>query len=469
MLTEHQQEVFKKALEILSNQDRLLIKGSAGVGKTFLVSELIKELKKFSNPLVYCTAPTHKAVAVLKEKMTIPGVELLTTHSALKLKRVIDFKTGNVSFKPNFTPNNPPLRGVKYLIVDEASMLPLSMVLDIEEHATKNNCKVIFLGDEKQLNPVGEEDSPVFVGKPTIVMKDSWDGVGIVVKENEKTIVIVKEQYPTLELTEIVRQQEGNPIIHLSRNLNLIDKNKPEKTEIGGYLFTEDQNKILETLAAVNGTDELKYLSFTNADVDAVNNAVRRRIYGNPAKIELGESLIFNAPYGDNFYTNQEIVVEKLAIKEKTFKYLVDEFGPPESKFKEVVLKYYSINAVKKYEVDFKEELSWDFEAIESAEEDDTIRVIHEDSEEIFRKVCNEIKNCAKANEISWIEYYNFVEQFADIKYNHAITVHKSQGSTFKQVIVNIPNININRNKKERDRLLYTAVTRASNLLILYK
>lgn len=43
------------------------------------------------------------------------------------------------------------------------------------------------------------------------------------------------------------------------------------------------------------------------------------------------------------------------------------------------------------------------------------------------------------------------------------------QGSTYKQVIVNIQNVNINKNQKEHNRLLYTAVTRASELLILYK
>ena len=73
------------------------------------------------------------------------------------------------------------------------------------------------------------------------------------------------------------------------------------------------------------------------------------------------------------------------------------------------------------------------------------------------------------AKVIDWKDYYDFKEGFADMKYNHAITVHKSQGSTYKQAIVNIKNIGLNKNKTERTRLLYTAVTRASKLLILYK
>lgn len=42
------------------------------------------------------------------------------------------------------------------------------------------------------------------------------------------------------------------------------------------------------------------------------------------------------------------------------------------------------------------------------------------------------------------------------------------QGSTYKQAIVNVKNINLNKNKTEKERLFYTAVTRAAQLLILY-
>lgn len=42
------------------------------------------------------------------------------------------------------------------------------------------------------------------------------------------------------------------------------------------------------------------------------------------------------------------------------------------------------------------------------------------------------------------------------------------QGSTYEKVIVNVRDVNKNRNQVEKQRLLYTAVTRASELLILY-
>ena len=42
------------------------------------------------------------------------------------------------------------------------------------------------------------------------------------------------------------------------------------------------------------------------------------------------------------------------------------------------------------------------------------------------------------------------------------------QGSTYEKVIINIKNCMLNTDTNERDKLLYTAITRASNLVILY-
>jgi len=48
------------------------------------------------------------------------------------------------------------------------------------------------------------------------------------------------------------------------------------------------------------------------------------------------------------------------------------------------------------------------------------------------------------------------------------MTVHKSQASTYHTVILDVKDAMKDRDTKERQRLLYTAVTRASNNLILY-
>jgi ATP-dependent exoDNAse (exonuclease V) alpha subunit len=429
-LTPHQQEKLGDSLDILKVGKRLLITGSAGVGKTFMVNELVKALRKTmsSSRKIVISAPTNKAVSVVKGKVEeLDNLEFATVHSSLKIKRNVNFRTGVVTFKPYYSEKYPPLKGVGALIIDEGSMLNKELMKYVEEHATKNRCVVIFIGDKKQLPPIGEDISPVFTA-----------------------------DYPEVELTQIIRQGEGNPIISLSRDLNRIGLKKTERIESTGYMFSNDQNQVIETLAAVNGTDELKYLAWTNKEVNLINTIVRQRIYGaNPAKIEVGETLIFNEPYNEEYFTNEEVKVRTTHARKKEFFYpsgSVPGAFDKQTTYNPIELEYYSVNLRGGND-----------------KQDENIIIIHENSQADYDKLLKNLATMCKSRIITWIDYYKFKEKFADTNYNHAITVHKSQGSTYKQAIVNVSNLKMNRKESERMKLLYTAVTRASDLLILYK
>ncbi|ALN97317.1 hypothetical protein BOX09_gp74 [Flavobacterium phage Fpv1] len=430
-LTSHQSEVLSSALEILETSKRLLIKGSAGVGKTFMVDELLKVLSKTipKYKSIYCSAPTNKAVSVLAGKITekedAKNLSLITIHSALKIGMVTDKNTGIKSFKPLIS-NNPkymPLVGVALLIIDESSMIGEEMLGWIEEHATINKTTVIFLGDEAQINPVKEEESPVFL-----------------------------QGYPEVELTEIIRQGEGNPIITLSRNMSAMWDLQGRTVDNKGFVYTTDEDRIINELATINGSDELKYLAWENKEVDKINTLVREKIYTNPAKIELGESLIFDEPY-QTYFTNQEIKVDKLDIVDMVFNVMMEE-SP--MKVNVVTLKTYVING-KQVDEWNDGKLVWK-----------GIFIIHEDAEKQLNAVLTLMKYSCLNKKLKWTSKNAFEDRFAKVKYNHAITVHKSQGSTYKQAILNVGNINRNPSQKEKTRLFYTGITRASDLLILY-
>jgi len=69
-----------------------------------------------------------------------------------------------------------------------------------------------------------------------------------------------------------------------------------------------------------------------------------------------------------------------------------------------------------------------------------------------------------------WDFYYlYFIDQFAQINYGNAITTHRSQGSTYPRVYVDLIDIiKCNTIRKEGYQCLYTAVTRAAHNLDLY-
>ena len=366
---------------------------------------------------IMCSAPTHKALSVIRTKVKVDEVKFTTIHSALHYRSITDKQTGERVFKSVPNKNWPPLNHIDYWVIDEASMVDSNMVQTIEECALAQNTTVIFVGDGKQINPVGEDDSPIF-----------------------------HQDYAEVELTEIIRQGEGNPIIYLSRNLSRIwdktplvinsDEGQPE-----GYLYTQNLAKIIEELAKVNGTDEFKYLAWSNREVDKINALVRHRIYGDyPAKIELGESIVFDAPYGD-YNTNEVVKVEDLYKYTKTETVILAD-NLKEKVTEEVKFVVYCINK--------------------------NILVLDDSSLPLFKRYAAIMNKNCKQNLLTFEERNKFLASFASFKYNHALTVHKSQGSTYKTTVLNIRDISFNQNEKEKQRLFYTGITRASDLLILY-
>jgi hypothetical protein len=66
--------------------------------------------------------------------------------------------------------------------------------------------------------------------------------------------------------------------------------------------------------------------------------------------------------------------------------------------------------------------------------------------------------------------YFNHIIKtvFIEVDYGYALTVHKSQGSTYDDVYVEYSNLMDNRKENEKNKLLYTAITRCSNKLHIF-
>ena len=72
------------------------------------------------------------------------------------------------------------------------------------------------------------------------------------------------------------------------------------------------------------------------------------------------------------------------------------------------------------------------------------------------------------AKDKNWQAYFHIKDYWADMRPIHALTCHKAQGSTYKEVFVDLNDIGLNKNWQEVARLAYVAITRASDKLHVF-
>jgi len=72
------------------------------------------------------------------------------------------------------------------------------------------------------------------------------------------------------------------------------------------------------------------------------------------------------------------------------------------------------------------------------------------------------------ADQKAWPKYFDIKETWGDLRPTHSCTIHKSQGSTYDKVFINLPDIGRCNIPSDVARMLYVAISRASQQVILY-
>jgi ATP-dependent exoDNAse (exonuclease V) alpha subunit len=432
-----------------------VLKGWAGTGKTFCISFFINYLlnELYEDKAWYkiaVTGPTNKSVRVIKKSTGIYNhrVSFLTIHKLLGLKEKI---TGDGIQEFVNDPTQPSkITKIKLLIIDEVSMLNDELFEQVIKK--RDDIKIICMGDPAQIPPVGKADCIPF-----------------------QTELAEEYDITTLELRTVMRQKLDNPIISSSVKIrNNVTEADPgidpvsivndsgEGIEFINLNNPADRKSISEIVARYFKSSQFeedseysKIIAWRNKTVATMNTMVRRTIYGEDlisSKILNGEKLIANNPYivmgTVVFNTNDEFTVESFKIRTKKFRV---EDVEEHIKFYEASVWYLDDNDTKQVEV---------------------IEILHEDSEYEFTKLANILKRIAiqkKGKDKSWIDYYDFIREFADVNYAYCITAHKSQGSTYEVSLVMEDDIDMNWDVVERNRIKYTSYTRAKKKLYVLK
>lgn len=411
------------------NLKGITVIGEGGTGKTTSVMETVQRLLD-AGMKVLLTAPTNKAVKQLEKAaraygLTMDNVAFQTLHSALGLALLPSEENkyavpcGKCIF---------PLFDV--VVVDEVSMLGRRVLFDyLLPQAEVDDVRLLFMGDDMQLPPVKEKTSPAF------------------------------EVFETHRLTKVERQSSDSEILTVNGLLRTaMEKGRPftapQISGGNGVTCVKDvdfMRTVLDAFDADTDLDEQRVLAWRNRRVDNINAAIRTKIYGKDAeRFEVGERVVTGAPIGNGesilLSTDEECIVNS-----------VSEFQIEDEDSGEYFNVYRLV--LKPLHADIGQVIAC---------------VLHESDEERYRARLDWFAERAKKSAPGearryWARFHKFKELFATIRYCYCITVHRSQGSTYKRVFVDVKDILSNPIQRERQNLLYVGYSRPSSELVVNK
>ena len=406
------------------------LQGFAGTGKTTLIQAfilwLLNEIEETNTDIAF-TAPTNKATRVQAQMLSKWQLHSLEPITCARLLGIKGHKVDDKQYFKKDPDAEPEIDHYDLIIVDEISMINeelWSLFLDEAGPSLLGSKRFILMGDPAQLPPIGEAESAAFSHDCT-----------------------------STELKEVKRY--GGPIGTLAHQFrsHLNAKRFPTittKTEDGkGIWVCTEQDWFALIGQAFTSTNYEKdathsrALAWTNKRVAYLNDRIRAML-GRQGEYELSERLIASTPYTGGattplFATSTEMEVTSVQ----------EGFSDG-------------------YPVWFLE--------CEIQDEDRivTVPVLQRSAQKTFDAQLKEYRQKKQ-----WFSYWGLKETFAWLDYSYAMTVHKSQGSTFRNVFIDIRDIARNSTKRcrpsddllvwERNQLAYVAISRSSDRLFIFQ
>lgn len=441
-----QEEVLGALLRWYNNPDKgrnfARVTGAGGTGKTTLAKNFLADLKKTLPFLeAVCSAPTHKAVGVLEN---FTGEKGVTLQSLLGLQPGVHLDSYDPK-APMFKKTYPAKIGNYDLVfIDESSMINKELLEDIlSECRACSKTKILFIGDPVQLPPVNEGFSPVFDPDAT--------GLG-----------------PMWELTIPMRQEADSSLFNAC---SYVRTHIEECTEIAAdnynarlpklsisKLATEDDFTILgskNNFIAVNAAKALsqgvncKALCYTNASVESCNMGIRSQLgYPFDVLIRPGDRLFGYSPTG-GIINGYDYLVESCELDGYVYNTVLTPIGA----FEEDPIEVPILNHL----------------------DDEAMKWFSENTQKLSAKAK---RSKGGARKEAWRAYYSFLGDalpmtascFAPraIGYGYAITIHKSQGSTYDEVHIKYKDLQWCRSELDKKKLMYVAMTRPRTKCTVY-
>lgn len=445
--TEEQEKAIECIADFLfkpENDTLLLLKGYAGTGKTTLIGAVVRTLSEMRAGYVLM-ASTGRAAKVFSR---YSGFSAYTIHKKIYRQKSFSNDLDNFSLNDNLHKNT-------LFIVDEASMISndgltgasfgSGRLLDdlIEYVYSGQGCRLLIIGDDAQLPPVGEDESPALSAE---VLR----GYGLDVTE--------------CILTEVIRYSGRNGILSnatmLRERMAADDIYDLPVLTLKGY---EDISSIpgSELIEAINssynevGMDETMVICRSNKRAYLYNKGIRNTILYREEELSTGDILMiaknnyhWTADCKEmDFIANGDIAVVRRVRRTQ------EMYG---FRFADVVLSFPDHNDIEFELKILLDTLHSDYPSLSKEDSDRLFNAVMED----YSDITNKKERMKKLKEDS---FYNALQ----VKYAYAVTCHKAQGGQWKRIFIDQGYITEDTFTPDYYRWLYTALTRASEKLYL--
>ena len=471
--TEEQINAINKCVDWLNKETKpaefYTFIGKAGTGKTTCAKKIISDYKKANpNSSIVMGALSWQATEVLKRSVGKRKANFLSIASMFKFTERVENDEITFSRDKDFytevekTEKYPPVWFADLIVIDECSMVSRQQLKMIEEDIIyaskrfKRPCaKILFLGDDGQLNPVGEN-----------AISQTFSKYG---EENHSRLVTRMRQGEDNPILQYADQYWENSHIKNPESTSIMSATEDNVNSKGGIVTITKMSdqadavyKLFKRANEVEGEQFLvKAIVWRNHQVDFVNRNIHKMLYPDSTRqFEVGEFAKF---YG-NFDTNDDYKIrnsDELRIKECSEDKVENVEG--------LDIKYTKLKVIQEYTTYNGEEKVRTITV--KAVDADTVSEIKKRKRQIWNDY-NGVFLTRELKEERYNRYHSF-DMFVEVRNNYAVTSHKAQGSTYDVAFVYEDDMNLNNNKDgspnffERSRCIYTAATRAKNLTVV--
>lgn len=454
--TEEQGQALDTFARFLTDRDShavMILRGSAGTGKTSLSGAIVRTLKAIRQK-VMLLAPTGRAAKVFSLNSGCPAY---TIHRRIYREKSFAGVDGQFNLNDNLFTDT-------LFMVDEASMISnlglgggnfgSGCLLDdlVRFVYQGHNDRLILIGDKAQLPPVGEEESPA-------LSRMMLEGYGLKVYE--------------CDLNEVLRQSQESGILYnatvIRQMITHDDITQLPLIRFKGFadIVMMPGNELVESLANSYyrvGLDETMVITRSNKRANIYNNGIRNMVLDREEELSSGDMLMIVK--NNYFWTEKERNEAKEALnaippflangdRAKVLRVSrhMELYG---FRFATLLLQFPDYD---NYEMSVT--------ALLDTLQSEAPALTHEQQEQLFHGVEEDYQDVPlKSDRMKAIrgdQYFNALQ----VKYAYAITCHKAQGGQWEHVYVDQGYMTDDMLTPDYIHWLYTAFTRAKDKLFL--